>query len=169
MDHRVVIAEREVSGLVVARVGRVEATTAATLPWVVLDGAGRAIKPASEFLRELLACGNTPASCRSYAFDLLRWFRFLAAVDIEWSRAKRADVRDFVLWLRTCHNPARDRRRPDAPAPGSLNARTGKPYLRVGLCLGNHQPRRVGAGGVLRPPSADWAGSSGLSCATAVP
>lgn len=65
-------------------------------------------------------------------FDLLRWFRFLAAVDVEWSRAKRVDVRDFVLWLRTCHNPARDRRHPDAPVPGSLNARTGKPYLKSG-------------------------------------
>lgn len=42
------------------------------------------------------------------------------------------DVRDFVLWLRTCHNPARDRRRPDAPTPGSLHARTGKPYLKTG-------------------------------------
>ncbi|MFD5462197.1 site-specific integrase [Kitasatospora sp. NPDC127059] len=124
--------EREVTGLTVARVGRVEETSAATLPWVVLDGAGRSITPVNKFLRELLASGNTPASCRSYAFDLLRWFRFLAAVDGEWSRAKRVDVRDFVLWLRTCHNPARDRRRPDAPAPGSLNARTGKPYLRAG-------------------------------------
>ncbi|WP_406136830.1 tyrosine-type recombinase/integrase [Streptomyces sp. NBC_01089] len=132
MDHGVVIPERQVSGLVVTRVGGVEATTAATLPWVVLDGAGRPITPASEFLRELLACGDTPASCRSYAFDLLRWFRFLAAVDVEWSRAKRVDVRDFVLWLRTCHNPARDRHRPDAPAPGPLNARTGKPYLKSG-------------------------------------
>ncbi|MFI1155079.1 site-specific integrase [Streptomyces sp. NPDC020817] len=100
------MAEREVSGLVVARVGSVEATTAATLPWVVLDGAGRPITSASEFLRELLAGGNTPASCRSYAFDLLRWFRFLAAVHVEWNRAKRVDVRDFVLWLRTCHNSA---------------------------------------------------------------
>lgn len=132
MDHDAAIPEREVSSLVVARVGSVEATTATTLPWVVLDGAGRPITPASEFLRELLACGNTTASCRSYAFDLLRWFRFLAAVDIDWSRAKRVDVRDFVLWLRTCHNPARDRRRPDAPVPGSLNARTGKPYLKSG-------------------------------------
>ncbi|WP_395292432.1 site-specific integrase [Kitasatospora hibisci] len=129
MDRAAAMEEREVTGLVVARVGSVEATSAATLPWVVLDGAGRAITPVSDFLRELLACGNTPASCRSYAFDLLRWFRFLAAVDVEWNHAKRADVRDFVLWLRTCHNPARDRRRPDAPVPGSLNARTGKPYL----------------------------------------
>ncbi|MFF3518384.1 hypothetical protein [Streptomyces sp. NPDC002573] len=55
MDHGGVIAEREVSGLVVARVGRVEATATAALPWVVLDGAGRVIAPASEFLRELLA------------------------------------------------------------------------------------------------------------------
>lgn len=41
-------------------------------------------------------------------------------------------MRDFVLWLRTAHNPARDRRRSDAPAAGSVNARTGKQYLREG-------------------------------------
>jgi integrase/recombinase XerC len=62
----------------------------------------------------------------------LRWFRFLAAVDVGWRRAQRGEVRDFVLWLRTCHNPARDRRRPDVPAAGSMNARTGKAYLRSG-------------------------------------
>jgi len=59
MDHGTALPEREVSGLVVARVGRVEATAAATLPWVVLEGAGRPITPAGEFLRELLACGNS--------------------------------------------------------------------------------------------------------------
>jgi integrase len=36
-----------------------------------------------------------------------------------------------VLWLRTSPNPARSRRRPDVPPPGSVNARTGKPYLRA--------------------------------------
>ena len=65
-------------------------------------------------------------------FGLLRWFRFLAAVDVAWDRAQRGEVRDFVLWLRTAGNPARDRRRRGGPAPGSLNARTGKPYLREG-------------------------------------
>jgi len=105
MEHDAAIPERELSGLVVARVGSVEATTAATLPWVVLDGAGRPIAPVSEFLREVLAYGNTPASCRSYAFDRLRWFRFLAAADIDWSRAKRVDVRDFVLWLARATTP----------------------------------------------------------------
>jgi integrase len=101
-----------------------------------VGGAGRcgraAIAPVSEFLRDLLACGNSAASCRSYGYDLLRWFRFLAAVDVVWSRAQRGEVRDFVLWLRTSHNPARDRRRPDAPAAGSVNRRTGKPYLAAG-------------------------------------
>jgi hypothetical protein len=96
-----------------------------TLPWVVLDSTGTAIEPISEFLRELLACGNNPASCRSYGYDLLRWFRFLAAVGVLWSRAQRSEVRDFVLWLRTSHNPARDRSRPDAPAAGSVSSAHG--------------------------------------------
>ncbi|MGH3739294.1 MAG: tyrosine-type recombinase/integrase [Micromonosporaceae bacterium] len=120
------------SELVVDRTGGVRATSDVTLPWLVLDGMGAAIEPVSEFLRELLACGNSPASCRSYGYDLLRWFRFLAAVGVLWSRAQRSEVRDFVLWLRTSHNPARDRSRPDAPAAGSVNPRTGKPYLAAG-------------------------------------
>lgn len=124
--------ERAVASLVVARVGRVVASDDPVLPWVVRDGAGEPIGPVSEFLRDLLACGNSPASCRSYGYDLLRWFRFLAAVEVGWDRASRDEVRDFVLWLRSCHNPARDRRREGGPAPGSVNPRTGKQYLREG-------------------------------------
>lgn len=125
-------SERQLSGLVVARVGRVESTDDRSLPWVVRDGAGVPIEPVSEFLRDLLACGNSAASCRSYGFDLLRWFRFLAAVGVGWDRAGRAEVRDFVLWLRTAANPARVRGRSGGPAPGSVNRRTSKPYLQAG-------------------------------------
>ncbi len=132
MDQDSALSRRDVSGLVVARVGRVASTADPVTPWVVLDGAGTPVKPVAQFLRDLLACGSSPASCRSYGFDLLRWFRFLAAVDVEWHRAQRGEVRDFVLWLRTCHNPARDRRRPDAPAAGAVNPRTGKASLRAG-------------------------------------
>ncbi|SCF65391.1 site-specific integrase [Streptomyces sp. Ncost-T10-10d] len=106
------------AGLVVARVGRVVETRDASLPWQVLDGTGLPIAPVSEFLRELVARGNTAASCRSYAYDLLRWFRFLAAVEVPWNRNQRTKVRDFVLWLHVSHNPARDRPREGAPAPG---------------------------------------------------
>ncbi|WP_236718344.1 site-specific integrase [Actinoplanes sp. TFC3] len=93
------------------RAGRVVPTSDPTLPWVVLDGAGARIEAADVYLRELLASGSSAASCRSYAFDLLRWFRFLAAVDVGWERVSRAEVRDFVLWLRSSANPARERRR----------------------------------------------------------
>lgn len=132
MEQDSATAERELAGLVVARAGRVAQTSDPTLPWVVLDGAGVRIDAVDAFLKELLACGTSAASCRSYAFDLLRWFRFLAAVDVGWERASRAEVRDFVLWLRSSVNPARDRRRAGAPAPGSVNARTGKAHLRAG-------------------------------------
>lgn len=120
------------AGLDVARAGGVRATDDATLPWVVTDATGRPIGPVSEFLRDFLACGNSAGSCRSYGYDLLRWWRFLARVDVAWDRAQRGEVRDFVLWLRTAHNPARDRRRTDASVSGSVNARTGKQYLAPG-------------------------------------
>lgn len=81
MDEDSAAVRRDVSGLVVARVGRVVATGDPVLPWAVLDGAGAPVVPVAEFLRDLLACGSSPASCRSYGFDLLRWFRFLAAVE----------------------------------------------------------------------------------------
>ena len=94
---------------------------------------------------------------------MLRWFRFLAAVDVGWRLAQRSEIRDFVLWLRTCHNPARNRRRPDAPAPGSVNPRTGKAYLSTGYAPAtiNHAVSvlaefydfhvRVGTGPVVSP------------------
>lgn len=132
MEPGVVSSRSRTDGLVVARTGRVAATEDTALPWVVLGGAGAPIEPVAEFLRDLLACGNSAASCRSYAFDLLRWFRFLAAVEVEWQRATRLEVRDFVLWLRACHNPARDRQRSGTAAAGSVNRRTGKACLSAG-------------------------------------
>lgn len=132
MDRSLQEPSSRLSELVAVRAGTVVATDDPTLPWVVCDGRGTPIGEVSEFLRELLACGNSAASCRSYGYDLLRWFRFLAALGVAWNRAESADVRDFVLWLRTIDNPARQRRRGNAPAAGSVNGRTGKPYLQPG-------------------------------------
>ena len=135
MDQDETTGQRHVPGLVVPRVGTVRPIGDPVLPWVVVDELGGRIDAVDDFLKHLLACGNSPASCRSYAYDLLRWLRFLAAVDVTWQRAQRCEVRDFVLWLRTSPNPARDRQRRDAPLPGSVNARTGKPYLGAGYAL----------------------------------
>jgi site-specific recombinase XerD len=84
---------------------------------------------ASGYLRELAASDCSPATLRSYAFDLLRWFRFLHRQYTPWERAERLDVRSFVEWLQQAPNPQRMRRRPDAPPPGSVNPVTGKPVL----------------------------------------
>lgn len=78
----------------------------------------------SSYLRELAASDCSPGTLRSYAFDLLRWFRFLHRRLQVWERAERVDVREFVEWLRETPKP--QRRRPDGPVPGSLNPATGK-------------------------------------------
>lgn len=41
--------------------------------------------------------------------DLLRWFRFLWAIDVAWDRATRGQARDFARWLQLTGKPARGR------------------------------------------------------------
>lgn len=84
---------------------------------------------ASSYLRELAASDCSPVTPRSYAYDLLRWFRFLHQRLIGWERAERIDVRAFVEYLRETPNPQRLRRDPGRPPPGSVNAVTGKAEL----------------------------------------
>lgn len=134
-------AGRDVAGLRLPIVGSVVATGEVGLPFTVVDAAGRQVEPISEFVREMAAGDMPDSSCRSYAYDLLRWWRFLAAIEVEWEQAQRADVRDLALWLRQARNPQRVRTRPGAPTPGTVNARTGKPYLGEGYAPRtiNHQ------------------------------
>ena len=73
------------------------------------------------FLRELLAAGRSPATLRSYGMDLLRWWRFLRAVDVDWRRAPLV------------HNVHKTKR-PPANADGRL-AWSGAPSLVAGTGL----------------------------------
>ena len=43
---------------------------------------------ASSFLRKLAASDCSPVTVRSYAFALLRWFRFVHDRLVRWERAK---------------------------------------------------------------------------------
>jgi integrase len=122
-EHDVQI--RDVAALAVRRVGRVEETGDALLPFRLLDGDGAEVPTVSEFLHHMRADDASPSSLRSYAYELLAWFRFLWAVDVPWNRAGRAETRDFALWLKTAKKPRL--RRANAPVPGSLNPITGKP------------------------------------------
>src|SRR5450755_786685 len=90
---------RDLSGLVVSRSGRLEVTGDEREPYRLIGSGGQVAEPVSVFLRDLQAAGKSPATLRSYAVDLLRWWRFLDAVGIGWDRASRAEARDFSCWI----------------------------------------------------------------------
>lgn len=92
-------AARDVTVLVVPTVGAV--ARAEGIPsTVLLDASGAPVVEVSEFFASMLASGASVSSLRSYGLALLRWWRFLAAVDTPWQRATRTEARDFVLWMR---------------------------------------------------------------------
>lgn len=131
---------RDLSRLTLPLVGDVVTTDEPGVPFTITDATGELVEPVTEFMREFDAGDASVSSSRSYAFDLLRWWRWLAAIGVEWDRAVRTDVRDLVLWLRTAPNPQRQRR-PGGPVAGTVNPRTGKPYLDAGYAQRtiNHQ------------------------------
>jgi integrase len=114
------------------RVGSVVAGPALSLPWLVIDGAGREVEPVSSYVRDRVLGDVSPLTCRSYAYDLLRWLRVLWAVDVGWEQATEAEVAVLVGWLKSARNPQRQRHRAGGYPPGSLNPKTGKPILAAG-------------------------------------
>lgn len=91
--------ERQVTALVVPTIGAVVSIDAAP-GTVLLDATGEPVEEVSEFFATMLACGASFSSLRSYGLALLRWWRFLAAIEVHWQRASRIEARDFVLWMR---------------------------------------------------------------------
>ena len=123
---------RDLSALVVSRVGRLVATGDDREPYRVVGPEGDVAEPVSVFLRDLLASGKSAATLRSYAVDLLRWWRFLDAVDVAWDRASRAEARDFSCWIQLTVKQQLQTSRPRAArwssrSPGAPNPVTGKP------------------------------------------
>lgn len=113
-------------------VGAVVTGPGVFLPWVVHDGAGREVEPVSSYLRDRMLGDVSLLTCRSYAYDLLRWFRMLWTVDVGWEQATEAETAALVGWLRSAGNPQRRRRGQGGPPPGSVNPVTGKQVLAAG-------------------------------------
>jgi integrase len=90
---------RDLSVLEVAAVGSLSATGSKWEPYRLLDPQGREVGAVAAFFSDLLAAGRSQATVRSYGMDLLRWFRFLWAVEVAWDRATRSEARDFCRWL----------------------------------------------------------------------
>jgi integrase len=133
--------QRDLSSLVVPEVGRLEETGDAWVPYRLLDANGAVIAPAAEFFAELQATDRRPRTIRSYGHDLLRWWRFLAAIDVAWDKAAPSEGRDFARWMRLADKPVRihwrhrvgigsadatTKRRGSSPE-SAVNAVTGKP------------------------------------------
>jgi hypothetical protein len=68
--------------------GKVVAGSSLVLAWLVLDRADREVQSISSYLRDRALGDVRPATCRSYAYDLLRWFRVLWLVDVGWEQAE---------------------------------------------------------------------------------
>lgn len=124
----VVEPERDVSSIVLSRWGKVVAT-ADVVPFLVVDDDGGPVDALTAYLRDFKACGNRDGSVRSYAYDLLRWWRFLKAVGVAWDVATPAEGRDFVLWLMQARKPVALRRTRSAATAGTVNPLTRKQYL----------------------------------------
>jgi integrase len=120
--HAISEVPRDLASLVVPRVGALRETADYLEPWEVLDEDGVRRAEVSVFFRDLRAAGRQPSTLRSYGADLLRWFRFLSAIDVRWDQATRVEARDFCCWLGMTSKP-RKRGRPFT----AVNEVTGRP------------------------------------------
>ena len=87
--------------------GAVEAGNDLWEPVRLIDSDGEPVVAVMAFLRELQASGRSAATQRSYAMDLLRWFRFGWAIDVGWDQATRVEAREFCRWLGLRDKPTR--------------------------------------------------------------
>ena len=75
--------------------------TGGVVPWVVVDPAGEPVEPILRFLRDFVARDNRRGSVRSYCWALLRWWRWLKVIEVEWDEVTSAEVRDDFYQPRT--------------------------------------------------------------------
>ncbi len=124
MDMRRALIEGEAA---LPAVGEVRAGDRSWLPFFVTDGSGEEVEAISAFLSHLTLSDMSPLTCRSYGHDLLRWWRLLAALEVDWADATTAEVAVLVGWLRSARNGQRQRR--SGPETGAVNLKTGKRSL----------------------------------------
>ncbi|MCX0274934.1 hypothetical protein NLM24_30410 [Nocardia zapadnayensis] len=121
-------AERDIRALRLPQWGRV-VEIEGVVPFLVVDAGGVAVVPIRRFLTDFVAQGNSPRSVRSYAYVLLRWWRWLLAVEVAWDKATPAECRDLVLWLGFHAKPRTSPRTKSRDTAGTINPITRKRYL----------------------------------------
>ena len=110
-------------------------------PRFIVEVDGRQVEPIGAYLSELALADGSPLTSKSYAYDLLRWWRLLTLLDVAWDHATRAEVELLVGWMRSASNPQRRRTATGEVGPGTVNLRTGKQALSAGYAPStiNHQ------------------------------
>jgi integrase/recombinase XerD len=114
--------ERDIASIRLPQWGRV-VEAEGVVPWLVIGPDGNPVEPVQRFLRDFVARGNRVGSVRSYAYGLLRWWRWLGAVGVDWDKATSAEVRDFVLWLGQAPKPRNSARTESAATAGTVPRR----------------------------------------------
>jgi integrase/recombinase XerD len=118
--------ERDIASIELPRWGRVVRVDG-MVGWLVVDPDGVAVEPIRRFLFDFVARDNRAGSVRSYAYVLLRWWRWLRAVGVEWNKATPGEARDLVLWLRQASKQSP--RTASAATAGTVNPVTRKRHL----------------------------------------
>ncbi len=103
-----------------------EATGDRWVPYRLLDAYGGVVGPAAAFFAELQGMDRRPSTIRSYGNDLLRWWRFLAAIEVRWDRATPVEGRDFARWMMLADKPVRAHWRHRAEGGGVVEPRSGR-------------------------------------------
>jgi integrase/recombinase XerD len=119
---------RDTASIQVSRWGQVVPAEGA-VPWLVVDPDGVPVEPIRRYLVDFIARDNRPGSVRSYAYALLRWWRWLRAVGVEWNQATPAEARDLVLWLKQAAKTRQSKRTRSAATAGTVNPVTRKMHL----------------------------------------
>lgn len=117
--------------------GRVASCTGATR-WCVMSADDVPIAPIQSYLEDLVARDFSDGTVRSYAYSLLRWWRWLRLHQCEWNQANPTLLCDFVLWLMTAQKPRASARTQSKATAGSMNPVTGKMHLGDG-----YHPRTI--------------------------
>ncbi|XGU20153.1 site-specific integrase [Rhodococcus sp. 3Y1] len=152
----------DLAGLVVPDVGRLISTGSEAEPYRLLDASGEVIGAATLFFEELHACDRSSATIRSYGHDLLRWWRFLAAVDVGWERASPAEGRDFARWMKIADKPRREHwRRRGEKVSGTTPVGAMRPRVVIGWSTRSPASRGRDRNSP-RPPSARGNGVAGV-------
>jgi site-specific recombinase XerC len=123
----------DLGSLVVPQRGMLRSGSDLFEPFQLVDGSGQVVASAAGFFAELQACGRSVSTQRSYGLALLRWFRFLWAVDARWDQATRVEAREFCRWIQIAAKPVKPHWRRSGSGVASVIRSQTAPNLVTGI------------------------------------